>query len=155
MSQMPLTDPPADGDHALLARLQAGDGEALGELYDRYHDRVYRLARVLCRDDEQADEAVRETFLSLWRDRGSYRRDVGSISAWLLTLLRHRANDARDLPTMLARLPEAEREVITLAYYGRLTHTEIAAQLSLPSGTVKGRLRRGLQKLRTATTAPE
>lgn len=42
-----------------------------------------------------------------------------------------------------------QREVITLAYYGQLSHTEIAAALDLPTGTVKGRMRLGLQKLRT------
>ena len=55
---------------------------------------------------------------------------------------------ARDLRALLALLPEAQREVITLAYYGELTHSEIAAQLDLPPGTVKGRMRLGLQKLR-------
>lgn len=38
--------------------------------------------------------------------------------------------------------------MITLAFYGELTHSEIAAQLDLPTGTVKGRMRLGLQKLR-------
>jgi RNA polymerase sigma-70 factor (ECF subfamily) len=40
--------------------------------------------------------------------------------------------------------------VIALAYYGELAHAEIASQLALPEGTVKGRMRLGLQKLRTA-----
>jgi RNA polymerase sigma-70 factor, ECF subfamily len=48
----------------------------------------------------------------------------------------------------LAMLPDAQAEVITLAYYGQLSHTEIAARLGLPAGTVKGRMRLGLQKLR-------
>jgi RNA polymerase sigma-70 factor (ECF subfamily) len=55
---------------------------------------------------------------------------------------------ARDLLSLLARLPDAEREVITLAFYGQLTHSEIAAYLGLPAGTVKGRMRLGLQRLR-------
>lgn len=48
----------------------------------------------------------------------------------------------------LARLPQAQREVIALAFYGQLSHTEIATRLGLPDGTVKGRMRLGLQKLR-------
>jgi len=55
---------------------------------------------------------------------------------------------ARHLLTLLARLPDAQREVIMLAFYGQLTHSEIAAQLGLPPGTVKGRMRLGLQRLR-------
>jgi RNA polymerase sigma factor (sigma-70 family) len=49
---------------------------------------------------------------------------------------------------LLGQLPDAQREVITLAYCGQLSHTEIAAQLGLPTGTVKGRMRLGMHKLR-------
>lgn len=52
------------------------------------------------------------------------------------------------LRAALLRLPEAQAEVIALAFYGELSHTEIATQLSLPRGTVKGRMRLGLEKLR-------
>lgn len=58
------------------------------------------------------------------------------------------AAQARDLPDLLNELPEAQREVITLAFYGQLTHSEIAAHLDLSSRTVKGRMRLGLQRLR-------
>jgi RNA polymerase sigma-70 factor (ECF subfamily) len=57
-------------------------------------------------------------------------------------------DDARHLRDLLTNLPAAQREVIALAYFGQLTHTEIAAHLSLPVGTVKGRMRLGLVKLR-------
>jgi RNA polymerase sigma-70 factor (ECF subfamily) len=59
-----------------------------------------------------------------------------------------RRDEAHRVLASLATLPDAQAEVITLAYYGQLTHTEIAAQLGLPHGTVKGRMRLGLQKLR-------
>jgi RNA polymerase sigma-70 factor (ECF subfamily) len=58
------------------------------------------------------------------------------------------AADGRRMRELLAELPDTQREVITLAYYGQLTHTEIAARLTLPVGTVKGRMRLGLIKLR-------
>ena len=56
--------------------------------------------------------------------------------------------DADRLRALLTRLPDAQQEVIALAFYGELTHTEIAAALQLPAGTIKGRMRLGLQKLR-------
>lgn len=57
--------------------------------------------------------------------------------------------EAAALRDALARLPASQAEVIALAYFGELTHTEITKQLDLPAGTVKGRMRLGLKKLRT------
>jgi RNA polymerase sigma-70 factor (ECF subfamily) len=58
-------------------------------------------------------------------------------------------SEAEAVHAALARLPEAQAEVITLGFFGELTHTEIAQQLNLPPGTVKGRMRLGLEKLRS------
>ena len=57
-------------------------------------------------------------------------------------------DEATKLNTLIARLPDAQQEVIALAFFAQLTHQEIAAQLGLPPGTVKGRMRLGLKKLR-------
>jgi len=48
----------------------------------------------------------------------------------------------------LALLPEAQRALIEKAYFGELTHTEIAAETGLPMGTIKSRIRLALDKLR-------
>jgi RNA polymerase sigma-70 factor (ECF subfamily) len=53
-----------------------------------------------------------------------------------------------EIRAALGELPSEQRRVIELAYFGGFTHTEIASMLDTPIGTVKGRMRLGLEKLR-------
>lgn len=55
---------------------------------------------------------------------------------------------SQEIRGALGELPQEQRRVIELAYFGGFTHTEIASMLDTPVGTVKGRMRLGLQKLR-------
>jgi RNA polymerase sigma-70 factor (ECF subfamily) len=59
-----------------------------------------------------------------------------------------RRDEAREVRSALDQLPDEQSRVIELAYFAGFTHTEIAAMLDVPVGTVKGRMRLGLQKLR-------
>src|SRR5512132_862388 len=58
--------------------------------------------------------------------------------------------DAETALVAMNALPPEQKQVIELAYFGGLSHTEIAAQLAAPIGTVKGRIRLGLDRLRVA-----
>ena len=60
-----------------------------------------------------------------------------------------RRETARSLRGALEELPTDQSKVIELAYYGGFTHSEIAEMLGMPLGTVKGRMRLGLEKIRT------
>lgn len=56
--------------------------------------------------------------------------------------------ETRKLAAALAALPASQRELIERAYFGDLSHGEIAAQTGLPLGTIKSRIRLALEKLR-------
>jgi RNA polymerase sigma-70 factor, ECF subfamily len=63
--------------------------------------------------------------------------------------------DAASARAALDTLSPEQKQVIELAYFGGLSHTEIAAQLAAPIGTVKGRIRLGLDHLRVAMGVPQ
>ncbi len=182
-------------DAALVAAVRAGDERAFGELYDRYVDRLFSLAAAIVDDPADAEGAVADAFLRLWRDR-DHDADRGSVGAYLVMITRSRALDRRradrrrrrreekgaeadpagltvplasPMPApdraaemseagervheVLAQVTEKQRAVIGLAYLEGLTHSEIADRLSEPLGTVKTRLRDGMNKLRELAAA--
>lgn len=57
--------------------------------------------------------------------------------------------EGRRVAQAVAALPEAQREALTLAYYGGYSQSEIAALVGAPLGTIKTRMRDGLSRLRT------
>lgn len=144
-----------DSDDELMRRVQADDTAAFGQLYDRYADRALRVAFSVCGDRGRAEDAVQDGFTSMWRERAGYQPAGGSFPAWSMQAVLNRALDSvprhgadGHLPVSLARLPVAQAEVIALAFFGELSQAEIGRELSLPDGTVSGRMRLGLEKLR-------
>jgi RNA polymerase sigma-70 factor (ECF subfamily) len=59
-----------------------------------------------------------------------------------------RHEEAATVRAALGHLPSEQSQVIELAYFGGFTHTEIAEMLEAPVGTIKGRMRLGLKKMR-------
>jgi len=68
----------------------------------------------------------------------------------LLDLAAEKNVEHRSVRDALDALPQAQRRTIELAYFGGYTHVELAELMGVPLGTVKGRMRIGLQKLRRA-----
>ncbi|MEA2157224.1 MAG: hypothetical protein QOE11_3364 [Solirubrobacteraceae bacterium] len=181
-------DPAKASDQLLMARIAAGDTRAFDELYRRHHRAALLHARKLCAGRELAEEVMQEAFVSLWRGAHRYRPGLGSVSAWLASMVRNRAIDAwrrasvrpvdavgfddsrgavqtaspgdARVPdrvaalSMLSGLPPAQKEVLFLSYFADMSQSEIAARAGAPLGTIKGRLRLGLEKLRSGLEEP-
>jgi len=62
------------------------------------------------------------------------------------------AEETRQLVSALATLPEKQRNLIRSAYYGELSHSQIASETGLPLGTIKSRMRLALVQLRHKLT---
>jgi len=56
--------------------------------------------------------------------------------------------DSKKLSSALKALPEKQRDLIERAYFGEMTHSEIADETGLPLGTIKSRIRLALERLR-------
>lgn len=85
---MPGEDDQPLTDTALAQRAAAGDRAAFTELVTRHQASVFRLARVLARSRDEAEDALQQTFLAAWQHIGSFRGDA-SVRTWLLTIARH------------------------------------------------------------------
>ncbi len=174
--QVVAADPMTDGE--LIARVGEGDSGAFEVLYRRYSRPVFALALRRLGDRGRAEDAVQETFASIWRSAGSYRQERGPGAPWLYAVARNAIVDRRRalgdpvaepvdeaskdpgplertesswtawrVHRALAELPEHERQLIELAYWGGLSQSEVAQFLNVPLGTVKTRTRSALARL--------
>jgi RNA polymerase sigma-70 factor (ECF subfamily) len=171
-----VPDPMTDGE--LIARVGEGDAGAFDLLYRRYARPVFALALRRLGDRGRAEDAVQETFASVWRSARSYRQERGPGAPWLYAVARNAIVDRRRalgeppaeavdeaakdpgpaeraesswtawrVHRALAELPDNERRLIELAYWGGLSQSEIAQFLNVPLGTVKTRTRSALARL--------
>src|ERR671936_1662331 len=107
----------------------------LGIVHNRAID---ALRRSMVHDRRRAsDEGIQERF------EARERTDVQAA----------RRQEAAEVRTALATLPDDQSRAIELAYFGGFSHSEIAEMLDTPIGTVKGRMRLGLEKMRTRMEA--
>jgi RNA polymerase sigma-70 factor (ECF subfamily) len=102
----------ASGDLDLMRRIRAGDRSAVDDLYGRFRRPAFALARRILADDVLAEDVVQEVFLSVWRDPGAFDRGRGTVAAWLLAVVHHKAVDAvRREESQRRRQTAAEEEL--------------------------------------------
>ena len=79
-------------DHDLIARAQAGDGEAFGMLVGRYERAVYNLSLRTMREAEEAKDATQEAFFKAYRSLRTFRPGA-KFSTWIFTIAYHACCD--------------------------------------------------------------
>jgi RNA polymerase sigma factor (sigma-70 family) len=81
-------------DRRLVHRIAGGDRDAFRDLFSHYAPTAMALARRVIRQPQIAEEMVQEAFLSVWKDPRRYDPARGTVRAWLMTAVHHRAVDA-------------------------------------------------------------
>ena len=153
---------------------------AVTELYSEHYRALVRLAAMLVRDTQTAEEVVQDAFVAM-HDGWQRLRETDKALAYLRqavvnrsrSVLRHRTvvdknlqKAPPDMPSAehgamvllerhavvmaLRDLPERQREAIVLRYYADLSEAEIAATMGISRGAVKSHTARGMSALRTA-----
>jgi len=163
----------------LVEQSMRGDTAAFNTLMRREAKFMYGVASLILRDRQLCEDAVQQALVRAWRDLPRLR-EPQRFSAWLRRLVvnscydearRERRHDHEAFERVAAplasdhapnvaerervdhafcRLPVEQRAVLVLHHYLQLTHPEIADSLGIPIGTVKSRIRRGLDNLRAS-----
>ena len=166
----------------LMRSVAAGDRDALSTLYERTSAKMFGICSRVLGNAGEAEEALQDVYLTVWRNAGRYDAAKASPITWLAVVARNRAIDRlrlRRLPTaplddaagiaddsesafdMLERdqenrrlahcldeLEERQRLMIRAAFLDGATYPELAERESVPLGTMKSWIRRGLMRLR-------
>jgi len=167
----------AELDAALVARMAAGDRDAMSQLYARHSSVMLGLAMRIVRDRREAEDLLHDVFLEAWRAAKDFDPKRGRVRTWLTIRMRSRSLDLQKsarvsrnagdagldvvvderepaspdharVRTALAELGVDQRKVLELAYFEGLSCTEIAERVGIPVGTVKSRVAAGLDRLR-------
>ena len=165
-------------DADLIGRSAVGDARALEVLYDRYSSVVFSFALRLVQDRQLAEEVLQEAFFRAWQQGQGFSAKKGTFVTWLLSITHNLAIDEIRKRRRRPQKAESEEPEAILAavadtstgadvedevWLGALRQTmtvalaslppaqrEIAEVLNEPLGTIKTRMRLGLQKLREA-----
>lgn len=166
-----------ESTEVLVGRARAGDRDAYGELFNRFHDEIYRFAARRLGDPSLGQDVAADTFVDAFGALGRFAWRGVPFEAWLYTIARRRIADqmrartrrARaesqeqaafhddhsrgvidsvDMREMISKLPGAERDVIELRFMEDLDVEQTASRLGKRPGAVRVAQHRALARLR-------
>jgi RNA polymerase sigma-70 factor (ECF subfamily) len=167
---------------SLPSRLAAGDEAAVEELHSRFGSTVFGYLCQVLHDRGAAEDVFQVVMTEAWKRRKQYDASRSGLTTWLLTIARSRAIDEMrrrkpepvdpvDVPDvmqssaedalleqwrirqLLDHLPEDERVLLELRFFEDCSQSEIAERTGIALGTIKARMVRGLERLRTLVDA--
>jgi RNA polymerase sigma-70 factor (ECF subfamily) len=172
-----------DENFQIIRRAQAGDRQAFAALVEQYKNLVYRSAYLIVGDTHDAEDALQEVFVIVYKSLSGFDPRKGAFTTWLHRItINHCLNHRRkrnlagvhlddvvlksDFPDLhladqeaiwqaIHALSERQKAVVVLRYYWELSYAEVAQILEIPLGTVKSRLELAIRTLRQALEKQE
>src|SRR6188472_2635634 len=105
-STAPQLEPGAPNDFDLMKGIQAGDPDALSQLYDRYNGILKALILRVIHNEAEADDLLQEIFMEIWNQAKNFSEQKGKPLGWMVTLARRRAIDGLRKKQAYARAEE-------------------------------------------------
>lgn len=149
------------------------DKEEFCELVQNSRNEMYDIAYRILRDSEDAKDAVGEAIIHAYENIENLR-DKERFTAWMTAIVLNTAKNIKrknrkihhaekkgishdetvtdsydELWDLIEQLPQRIQDVMHLFYYEGYSHDDISDILNVPTGTVKSRLRRGREKLKS------
>lgn len=156
---------------SLIKRAQHRDAEAFTELMQSQMQNLYKVARAMLREDEDAADAISDTILICWEKMGQLKK-TEFFKTWVTRILINQCNDilrqrrkvypveeVEEVPVSskeyenvewletMQSLDEKYRMVMILYYVNGFKTTEISSILHIPVSTVRTRLSRGRKQI--------
>lgn len=168
------------GDRAevywLVERARGGDRAALGQLYDRYSERIFRFAVSRTRDVSDAEDLVSEVFIAASASLATYRWTGAPFASWLFGIAQNKLHktleaaasgdlelvmdagsddDAlgaferrHDMLRQLRRLKPYHQQILMLRFYGSMTAEEVAETVGSNANAVRQAQFEAIRQLR-------
>ena len=160
------------------AKLEWDADQAVTQLYSNHYRSLVRLAGLLVRDEQTAEEVVQDCFIAMhdgWRRLRDEDKALSYLKQAIVnrakSVLRHRSvmdrnapKPAPDMPSAeqgaiaqlerteviaaLRALPDRQRQALVLRYYADLSEAQIAEMMGISKGAVKSHTARGMSSLR-------
>lgn len=164
-------------DYILIKKILKGDKQAFDDLVRKYYQDIFILCYQRTKNEDLAADLTQDTFLKLVASIYKYQFS-GNFKNFLYTIAINNCNDyfrkkeintaaaelvdvsplpldqliesdeKKDLLTQLEKLPDIQKEALTLYYFHDLKVREIAEIMNVPLATIKSRIKQGRDKLK-------